>query len=118
MDFLSYIHHLEKPDAPMSFSGSSLKSPVKGDSSLLNSSDGGGDVRVADQDDFEVNLDSSAQVFDSDSPSSCLLVASLQSLTRPIVQPILTLRTPPRKIRTPLPLRLSRTVGGRALRHV
>ena len=71
VDFLSYIHHLEKPDAPMSFSGSSLKSPVKGDSSLLKNSDSGGDVRVADQDDLEVNLENSAQVFDSDSPSSC-----------------------------------------------
>ncbi|EDR06217.1 uncharacterized protein LACBIDRAFT_294706, partial [Laccaria bicolor S238N-H82] len=67
-----YIHHLEKPDAPMSFSdASSNESPVKGDSeSLPNNLDGGGDVKVADQDDFGVNFENSAQAFDSDSPTN------------------------------------------------
>lgn len=56
----------------MSFSdASSNESPVKGDSeSLPNNLDGGGDVKVADQDDFGVNFENSAQAFDSDSPTN------------------------------------------------
>ncbi|KIK00829.1 hypothetical protein K443DRAFT_7403 [Laccaria amethystina LaAM-08-1] len=93
----------------MSFSGSSPnKAPVKRGLSL-NNLDGGGDVRVAYQDHFGVNVENSAQAFDSDLPSN-----SHQEITSPPPEQDVTFcTTQPGKISRRLSERVARLFNPR-----